>query len=91
MANGKENKTVYTILILIVIVGLIIYAIYLIDSYKKRKFIFAPYVQPPLKNGYQPQGKVTPLTPEEIECVKQQYGNKQGSKCDSLIKRSNNN
>jgi hypothetical protein len=49
---------------------MIIYMIALFEFYKTKTFIFAKYTPPkppPDQNAFYPLGKITPLTPEEIE------------------------
>ena len=49
-------------IIILVIAGLVFYYM---DVHKKG--FFAPYTPTPLKNGYQPYGKVTKLSPETMK------------------------
>ncbi len=69
MAHGAG--LIVTIIILILIV---IYAIILWWSYRNGKFIFTPYILPPLENGFQPGGNVIFLTPAEIAARKKSIG-----------------
>lgn len=66
------SKTLNLIIGLGLLVALVAYAIFLYVMYHQQKWIFAPYEQPPLKNGFQPNGKVTKLTPDEQAARKKQ-------------------
>lgn len=59
------------IIVVVLIILLIIYAIFLYWAYVNRRWIFAPYKPPPLKNGFQPGGEVISLTPAQQACRKQ--------------------
>ncbi|PCJ29028.1 MAG: hypothetical protein COA94_02795 [Rickettsiales bacterium] len=54
-----------SVVILVGSVILLIYIIFVFICYQQKKFIFSPYKQPKLENGFQPNGKVTKLTPIE--------------------------
>jgi len=56
----------WSIVILVVtLLALIIYGIFLYEMYVQQKFIFTPYVPPPLENGFQPLGGIVKITPEQ--------------------------
>lgn len=59
-----SDHEVILILGIVVILLVIIYAVYLYYSYKNKSGFF-DYTPPPLKNGFQPAGTVTKLTPAE--------------------------
>ena len=59
------------IIVVVLIVFLIIYAVFLYWAFVNRRWIFAPYMPPPLKNGFQPGGDVITLTPAQQACRKQ--------------------
>ncbi len=59
------------IIVVVLIVLLIIYAIFLYWAFVTRRWIFAPYMPPPLKNGFQPGGDVVSLTPAQQTCRQQ--------------------
>ena len=61
---------------IILIISLISYLIFLYVMYRERKWIFSPYEVPPLKNGFQPNGKIIKLTPDEISQRKKQLSGK---------------
>ena len=66
----KAAIAIFIVLIL-VLVG---YAIFIFITYSKKKFIFAPYEQPPLMaNQFHPLVNVIPLTPDQQEARKQAY------------------
>lgn len=64
------NSTTVTIFVLlgVLLVGLIIYSLFLFHCYSSQTFIFAPYapVDPPT-NSFFPQGTLTPLTAAQME------------------------
>lgn len=66
------------IIVIVLIVFLIIYAIFLYWAFVNRRWIFAPYEPPPLKNGFQPGGDVVSLTEAQQECRKQALLGKTG-------------
>ncbi len=59
------------IIVIVLIVLLIIYAIFLYWAFINRRWIFAPYEPPALKNGFQPGGDVVSLTEAQQACRKQ--------------------
>ena len=64
------SKAINVILILGFIIFLIAYAIFAYESYKKKKWLFKPYVQPPppgtANQVIRPGGTPVPFTQEEI-------------------------
>ena len=61
-----SDHEIILIIGIIVIIAIIAYGIYLYYSYT-RKSGFFNYTKPPLPNSFQPTGKVTTLTPEELQ------------------------
>lgn len=59
-----SKGTIYSIAIFLGL-ALLIYAGIVIWAYDQQKLMFAPYVPPPLTNGWQPGGPVSILTPAE--------------------------
>lgn len=61
-------------LFIVLIVVLVGYAIFIFIMYSKKKFIFAPYQQPPLgANQFYPLVSVVPLTPDQQAARKEAY------------------
>lgn len=55
-------------ILIFILISMIVYVIVLFELYKQQTFIFAPYTPPtPPSNYFYPLGKVTPLTPVQIE------------------------
>lgn len=65
------SKLINIILIIAFIIFLIIYSLFVYESYKKKKWLFKPYIQPPPPGGpnqvIRPAGTPVPLTEEEIQ------------------------
>lgn len=62
-----EEKWIILIVVALFIIFLIIYVIILYETWKKETFVFAPYEAPdPPSNAFKPQGKLTPLTADQI-------------------------
>lgn len=60
-----ETKRTYMIIMVIFLILVILYLVFLIWAYREGKWIFAPYKRPPLSKGFQPNGHVEDLTPQE--------------------------
>lgn len=63
--NG--NKVASIIMIVFILLILIVYVIVIFESYKRSKFIFAPFNQQLPNGAFYPLGAVYPLTQEEIQ------------------------
>lgn len=71
-----ENAAIIVVLYVIFFILLIIYILVVHHQYQKKTGLFKPYEQPPLPNGFQPNGSTyTPLTPEEIQQRQSIFGN----------------
>lgn len=72
ISSGSKKASVTVIILLIIF--LIGYAIFIFYEYKHKKFIFSPYVPPPLPNNmFEPMGQSVPLTPQQISDRKAAY------------------
>ena len=64
------SRAINVVLIVIFIIFLAIYTLYVYESYRKRKWLFAPYVQPPPGDdgeAWRPGGDPTPFTQDQID------------------------
>nr|QBK90447.1 MAG: hypothetical protein LCPAC103_01280 [Pithovirus LCPAC103] len=62
-----DEEWVVIVVSIILVVALIVYFAVLIWAKENRRWMFAPYVPPPLPNGYNVNGQVKELTPEQQE------------------------
>lgn len=63
-----KEKYITFLLILVIIITLIGYIILMYETYKKKTFIFTPYVLPkPDGIAFQPLGPVSEKTPEQMQ------------------------
>lgn len=62
------TKAIAIGILIFILIVIIIYTIVMFESFKKKSFVFAPYIPPtPPTNHFFPLGEVTPMTPSEIE------------------------
>ena len=65
------SHSLNTTILVILIIALIVYTIVIFWAYTEGKWIFSPYVQPPLPGGFQPAGKVVSLSALQQKCRKE--------------------
>lgn len=63
---GKNTLAVILILCGLFVI-IIVYAVVMFELYKKKTFIFTPYVPVKPSDAFFPLGKITPMTQEEID------------------------
>lgn len=61
-------KVISFIIVVLLILVSIIYLAVIFEFYKKKEYIFSPYIpSTPPASSFHPLGSVTPLTPQQIE------------------------
>ena len=72
------TKSINLVIGIGLLVALVAYAVFLYVMYHRQEWIFSPYEAPPLPNGFQPNGRVTKLTPDEEAARRRQILGTQG-------------